>query len=156
MRLAGRRVAGALCALAWLLGASGVLPALAAGVAQLDPQHRVLVARDESGMHLVLNHGGARCHHRHHLPARMLMLIAAPQGDPGADHVLHFGGTSGQEEADAALLPPAPQEDEAPIPAVMWVQILVQPEKTRLLAARPPPDSPPAAVAIARSTTRQI
>lgn len=156
VRGVGRRVAGALCLVAWLLGASGMLPALAAGLAEIDPQHRVFVERDEHGLRLVLNHGGAVRHHRHHLPARVLMLGAAPQSNPGADHVLSFGGSSAQEGADAALLPPLPHENAAPAPAGAVVKFLVQPAVPRLVVARPPPDSPPAPVMIARSTTRLI
>lgn len=156
VRGSARRMGGALCLLAWLVAASGFLPALAVALAQIDPQHRVLIEHSENGLRLVLRHDQARCHHLHHLPARVLMAIAAPQSDPGADHVLNFGGGGAQDDVAASTTVPEPHQDEAPAPVEKPALILETPEVIRLAVARPPPDSPPAAVVVARSTTRQI
>lgn len=155
-RSAVRRLGAALCLLAWLVSTSGFIPALAASLAEIDPQHRVSVVQDESGTRVLLQHDVANLHHRHHLVARMLVACAVNRGAGDADHVLNFGGATAQEAASAAVVAPGASEDQVSPPVDGPVLLRIEPVVFRFTAARPPPDTPPSAVLIARSTTRQI
>lgn len=151
------RLGAMLCLLAWFASAGGVAPGLAAALGRIDPQHRVAAEIGDDGVRIVLHHAAGCRHHRHQLAARVLTLLAEPQADGDRDHVLHFGGASAQELRNGTAGAPALDDDGtmAPLP-VLDAALPMEPRRCEAAVASAPPDLPPAAATIARSTTRLI
>lgn len=104
----GRAMAGLVCLLAFLCGASGALPELCALAASLDRSHTPLVGARDNGLVLVLSHvkRGASAattpRHRHGVVARGLCLLAN-QNSTQADHRLEFASVGVSESARPGL-----------------------------------------------------
>lgn len=75
----------------WMVGATPVLPSLAAVAADLDGQHEVLLMRTESRVSVVLHHGTGNQapDHRHSVVSDFLTMVGS-DGGMGSDHVLMF------------------------------------------------------------------
>ncbi len=110
----------------WLVGATPILPGMAAVAADLDGQHEVLLMRTESGMSVVLHHGtGDQApDHRHSAVSDFLSMVGS-EGAMGPDHVLMFSeGEASREGAVSGEVRgrEADEENRAWMgPAVRWV-----------------------------------
>lgn len=120
------RLAQIFSLLVWLVGATPVLPAMAALAADLDGQHEVLLMRTESGMSVVLHHGTGNQapDHRHSVVSDFLSMVGS-EGGMGPDHVLMFSeGEASREGAvsEGVREKEADEENKAWMgPAVRWV-----------------------------------
>lgn len=100
-------VAGLVCLLTFLCGASGALPELCTLAASLDRSHTPMVGARDNGLVLVLSHvkgasAAATAWHRHSVVARGLCLLAK-QNSAWADHRLEFASVSVSESARIGL-----------------------------------------------------
>ena len=120
------RLAQIFSLLVWLVGATPVLPGMAALAADLDGQHEVLLMRTESGMSVVLHHGTGNQapDHRHSVVSDFLSMVGS-EGGMGPDHVLMFSeGEASREGAvsEGVREKEADEENKAWMgPAVRWV-----------------------------------
>jgi hypothetical protein len=96
------RVAQLFSLIVWLVGATPVLPGMAAVAADLDGQLQVLLMRTESGMSVVLHHGSGNQapDHRHSVVSDFLSMVGA-DGGMGPDHVLMF--SEGEASRDGTV-----------------------------------------------------
>jgi hypothetical protein len=86
----------------WLVGATPVLPWMAAVAADLDGQHQVLLMRTESGVSVVLHHGSGKQapDHRHSVVSDFLSRVGV-EGGMDRDHVLMF--SEGEAARDGSV-----------------------------------------------------
>ena len=107
-----QRLASLVCLLAFLCGASGVLPELCALMASFDRSHSPLIGAREAGLVVILSHAKNRTPaapntpHRHSVVARGLCLLAN-QNPTQTDHRLEFatGGVSDVSQTSLKLAP---------------------------------------------------
>ena len=110
----------------WLVGATPILPGVAAVAADLDGQHEVLLMRTESGMSVVLHHGTGNQapNHRHSVVSDFLSMVGS-EGGMGPDHVLMFSeGEASREGAVCEGVRGQEADGESKSwmgPAVRWV-----------------------------------
>ncbi len=110
------RFAALLCCLMWVIGASGMLPAVVAFLGGFDSTHEVLVMGNRASTTVVFHHQTkeAEALERHSLLMQVFTVVAATSGESN-DHVMGFsnGGDCKAGELRAALGASAPECEEA-------------------------------------------
>ena len=149
------RLVAVLCLLAYLFGATPLLPMGTALVAWLDGDHYVSLNTQDNGLKIVLHHDNANTRtaltHSHCLVAGALVLMSKPSCSSEPDHVLSFrnGSSTALREVSAPLLSSRLQAQIAPsLAALSLAPAPIIDIETPLLPIPPPALS----VSIVRAT----
>ena len=153
------RLWAVVCLAAYVGVATSLLPAFVALVAWADGDHRVMMVAGETGVSIVLRHGGSGSRtdpaHEHCPVSRTLMLLAEPPTTADPDHVLNFSACHPSTLCAASM--PTSAGAAQPATTARPLSSVARPVPANRLDAKPlaipPPDLP---VAVVRTTVLRV